>query len=226
MAVGALVRVTDVSCVLVVFGRVALARMVSASLVQVKGPGNQGYINWVRPGDCGKGCSAHVPLARRRGAGALTTNWAGNFRRALGCVDTAVYFRNKLRSGSSGETQVGVPTMRQSTPWGRAPDLGVRDVAGSQARVVALVCRRTFGGHPDAERCPALRAGHRAVGRWDGTVLRTKVQGARSRVPCGHLCATDGAPLSDGRLALRQPAGRRECRAVRVGVGGAVRARR
>src|SRR5665647_3485776 len=97
MAVGALVRVTDVSCVLVVFGRVALARMVSASLVQVKGPGNQGYINWVRPGDCGKGCSAHVPLARRRGAGALTTNWAGNFRRALGCVDTAVYFRNKLR---------------------------------------------------------------------------------------------------------------------------------
>ena len=85
-------RVTDVSCVLVVFGRVALARMVSASLVQVKGPGNQGYINWVRPGDCGKGCSAHVPLVRRRGAGALTTNWAGNFHRALGCADAAASF--------------------------------------------------------------------------------------------------------------------------------------
>jgi len=28
-----------------------------------------------------------------------------------------------------------------------------------------LDCRLAFGGHPVAERCPALRAGHRAVGR-------------------------------------------------------------
>src|SRR5665647_1598171 len=90
-------------------------------------------------------------------------------------------------------------------PWVRGPDLGVRDGAGSRARAVALVRRLTFGGHPDAERCPALRAGHRAAGRWDGTVLRTKVRGARSRAPCGRLCATDGAPPSDGRLALCPP---------------------
>jgi len=44
-------------------------------------------------------------------AGALATNSAGNFHRALGCADTAVYFRNQLRSGPSGETQIGLPAL-------------------------------------------------------------------------------------------------------------------
>jgi len=34
----------------------------------------------------------------------------------------------------------------------------------------------------------------------DGTVLRTKTHRCRSRAPAGRLCATGGAPLSDGRL--------------------------
>ena len=57
-----------------------------------------------------------MPLARRRGAGALATNWAGNIHRALGCVDAAVYFRNKLESDSSGATQARLSTCCQCAP--------------------------------------------------------------------------------------------------------------
>jgi hypothetical protein len=67
------------------------------------------------PGYFGTECSTRVPLERRRGTGALATNWASKFHRALGYLDTAVCFRNRLRSGSSGATQVGLPTSCQST---------------------------------------------------------------------------------------------------------------
>ena len=40
-------------------------------------------------------------------------NRAGNLHQALGYLDTAVHLRNKLRSGSSGATQDGLPTCCQ-----------------------------------------------------------------------------------------------------------------
>jgi hypothetical protein len=56
----------------------------------------------------------------------LPTNWAGNFHRALDNGDASVCFRNKLRSGFSGTTQVGLPTCCQFGPSTGGSDLWVR----------------------------------------------------------------------------------------------------
>ena len=60
--------------------------------------------------------------------------------------------------------------------------------AGSQARVAAVVGRVASGGHPVAERGPALRWVHWAVVVWSGSVLRTKVHKSGVRVPAGPAC--------------------------------------
>ena len=67
------------------------------------------------PGYFGTECSTRVPLERRRGTGALATNRADNSHCALGYVDTAVYFGNKVEAGSSSATQARLPTCCQST---------------------------------------------------------------------------------------------------------------
>jgi len=48
------------------------------------------------PGYFGTECSTRVPLERRRGTGALATNWASNFHRAHGWPDAALCFRKEL----------------------------------------------------------------------------------------------------------------------------------
>ena len=61
-------------------------------------------------------------------------------------------------------------------------------MAGSQARVVAVVCRLASGGHPIAERGPALRQALQAVHPWSGSVLRTKVLTSGVKVPAWRVC--------------------------------------
>jgi len=89
-------------------------------------------------------------------------------------------------------TSVGLPTSRQSAPCLRGADRGVRGVAGSQARVVAVACRLTSGVHPTAERGPALRRLRRAVLVWSATVLRTKFPDPGVGVPGCSACAPGG----------------------------------
>ncbi len=107
-------------------------------------------------------------------------------------------------------------TSRQCSPSPRGADLGVRDVAGSPARVVAVICRLASGGHPIAERGPALRWALRAVRAWSGSVLRTEVLTSGVKVPAGPVCVP-GWCSAIGRTPLCEPGPHRHVGAVGFG---------
>jgi hypothetical protein len=128
----------------------------------------------------------------RSGGGPRTpaTNRAGNSHRALGNGDASVCFRNRRRSGSSGATQVRLPTARQSTPV-------VWDVSDNCAQAGRGDGRPT-DVHPVAEPGTSLSRVKRRLFEVVGD--RAPHEGPRA-VLGGALDALRyglGAPLSDG----------------------------